>query len=210
MPCFPPPGLPGWNSPASLVLSGHYDSLPSFPPHFVSFAWRYHFCCTAVLLRRLCVPNRQPGSSLLRGLSLPLNQVETTGPPAFLGNLNCPLALLTRPRRHRLRHSLWRHIDTAPAVSTTKAVALNLSRLNHTASGLAVYASQCRLPENTTQDSLLVAGQALPGGIDYPQGSDERLPNITSLSYSFLLSQAYAAQGHAFFLVESGLRFGFC
>ena len=44
---FPPqdPGRSG--SPASAVLSGCYDFLPPIPPHFVSFAWRYHgriFC----------------------------------------------------------------------------------------------------------------------------------------------------------------------
>src|SRR5581483_3582786 len=29
------------SSPASTVLSRRYDILPSVPPHFVSFAWRY-------------------------------------------------------------------------------------------------------------------------------------------------------------------------
>ena len=29
------------SSPASTVLSKRYDILPSVPPHFVSFAWRY-------------------------------------------------------------------------------------------------------------------------------------------------------------------------
>jgi hypothetical protein len=48
-----------------------------------------------------------------------------------------------------------------------------ISGLNHTAFDLAVYASQGRSPA-TTQDSLPAAGPALPGGIGYPQGSDER------------------------------------
>ena len=34
--------LDGASSPASSVLSGRYDFLPSLPPHFVAFAWRYH------------------------------------------------------------------------------------------------------------------------------------------------------------------------
>ena len=34
--------LGGASSPASPVLSGRYDFLPSVPPHFVAFAWRYH------------------------------------------------------------------------------------------------------------------------------------------------------------------------
>jgi hypothetical protein len=51
-PCFPRPGLPagaslpspgssGASSPASTVLSRHYDFLPPVPPHFVAFVWRY-------------------------------------------------------------------------------------------------------------------------------------------------------------------------
>jgi hypothetical protein len=50
--CFPRSGLPadaslsstgssGASSPASTVLSKRYDFLPSVPPHFVTFAWRY-------------------------------------------------------------------------------------------------------------------------------------------------------------------------
>jgi hypothetical protein len=50
--CFPRSCLPadaslpftgssGASSPASTVLSRHYDSLPSIPPHFVAFVWRY-------------------------------------------------------------------------------------------------------------------------------------------------------------------------
>jgi hypothetical protein len=48
-----------------------------------------------------------------------------------------------------------------------------ISGLNHTAFDLAVYASQCRSPD-TTQDLLQAAGPALPDGIGYPQGFDER------------------------------------
>jgi hypothetical protein len=35
-------------SPGSTVLSRHCDFLPHFPPHFVSFAWRYHGCAGPV------------------------------------------------------------------------------------------------------------------------------------------------------------------
>jgi hypothetical protein len=45
---------------------------------------------------------------------------------------------------------------------TAKAPAKGLSTLNSMAFGLAVYASQCKLPR-PTQDSLPAAGQALPG-----------------------------------------------
>ncbi len=53
----------------------------------------------------------------------------------------CP-ALRPRQDRH-VRPS--RHADTAPAMSTTKAPTNVLSRLHHTASALAVYASQDEL-----------------------------------------------------------------
>ena len=53
----------------------------------------------------------------------------------------------------------------------------SIAELDH----LAVYASQPgSLP--STQDSLPTAGQALSGGIDYPQGSNERFPSCTPTS----------------------------
>src|SRR4051794_34421409 len=57
-----------------------------------------------------------------------------------------------------------------PLFRTTRASATGqLSRLNHAASVLAVYASQYA-SRRTTQDSLAVGGQPLPHGIGYPQG----------------------------------------
>src|SRR6202789_2075408 len=50
---------------------------------------------------------------------------------------------------------------------------LVISGLNHRAFDLAVYASQWRSPA-PTQDSLPAAGPALPDGIGYPQGFNER------------------------------------
>ena len=60
-----------------------------------------------------------------------------------------------------------------------------ISGLNHTAFDLAVYASQGRSPA-TTQDSLPAAGPALPDGIGYPQGSDERFHIADSPFPSFV------------------------
>ena len=45
----------------------------------------------------------------------------------------------------------------------------------------------------TTQDSLPVAGQALPDGLAYPQGSNERFPSLRL--HLILLSQACVTQG---------------
>ena len=39
---FPPPGPRGAGSPTSTVLSADSDFSTPVPPHFVSFAWRYH------------------------------------------------------------------------------------------------------------------------------------------------------------------------
>jgi hypothetical protein len=52
----------------------------------------------------------------------------------------------------------------APGHQKAEAPTKGLSTLNSTAFGLAVYASQGRLPD-TTQDSLPVAGQALQDGV---------------------------------------------
>jgi len=84
----------------------------------------------------------------------------------------------------------------APAMTTTKApTRFQLSRLNRTASGLAVYASSGVLPRKT-QNSLPAAGQALPDGLGYPQGCYERF-----LMLLILLSRAFLALGHTGFSV---------
>ena len=64
----------------------------------------------------------------------------------------------------------------APAMTKTRAHDKEISGLNHTAFDLAVYASQWRSPA-PTQDSLPAAGPALPDGIGYPQGFNERFPS---------------------------------
>src|SRR5207248_2679491 len=62
-----------------------------------------------------------------------------------------------------------------------------ISGLDRTAFALTVYAPPSRSP-GPTQDSFLAAGQALPGGIDDPQGSAERFPRHSG--HLFPLSQA--------------------
>ncbi len=68
---------------------------------------------------------------------------------------------------------------------------IQLSRLNRTALGLAVYASPGALPHKT-QNSLPAAGQALPGGDWCPAGLLRKVSDMI-----VLLSRAYLAQGHA-------------
>jgi len=69
-----------------------------------------------------------------------------------------------------------------------------ISGLNRTALALADYASPAALPQRT-QDSLLVAGQALPDGIGYPQGFYERFSSC--FLHLVLLSQAFLAQSES-------------
>src|SRR6516162_6887235 len=80
-----------------------------------------------------------------------------------------------RPRRDQAAHLDQGQdcLTRPPHLTTTRAHNEEISGLNHTAFDLAVYASQWRFPA-TTQDSLLAVGPTLPGGIGYPQGSNER------------------------------------
>ena len=96
---FPTRGPLGSSSPASTVLSTHYDFLPPFSPHFVAFAWRYHGNTRAFAPETAecrgqrawgCSPGSPAGSS----------SVETTGSPTFLGNPVC-LCPALRPRQDR-------------------------------------------------------------------------------------------------------------
>jgi len=75
--------------------------------------------------------------------------------------------------------------DAALATSTTKAPTKELSRLNHTASALAVYASPSLLPP-PTQDSLRLPVQLYRAGFE-PAGSIERFQS--AILHLILLSQ---------------------
>ena len=90
-PRFPPPAPAGGSSPASSVLPRRYDFLPSVPPHFVTFVWRYlslHSLCSLLGGR---VPRQGP--ELVGPVSPPGNSTEeATGSRKFLGKLNCPFA----------------------------------------------------------------------------------------------------------------------
>ena len=72
----------------------------------------------------------------------------------------------------------------------TSAPRTSLSRLITTACTLAVYASQLGLPHYTTQDSLPVGGQPLPGRIRTYWVYDEGFQAL-SIAYPFLPSQAW-------------------
>ena len=94
-----------------------------------------------------------------------------TGSPKFLGDPNDPFAHVLRLRRD----GWFQTVDAEASFFRTVAwpllrerqrlsQRLKLSKLNHMALGLAVYASPQALPLST-QDSLLAVGQTLPDGI---------------------------------------------
>jgi len=185
VPSFPPTvprsgaSLPsprsGWaRSRASTVLSRRYDFLPPISPHFVSFAWRYHTLRLGLRSHRARTQPRWTGSALgsatPRG---PIETVETTGSPKFLGNPNCFYARFCDsgrtacPHCHdgaaarpplRVRRGLL-HWDFRSSISWPRSWLSTLRSVGH---------------PTTTQDSLPGAGQALLGGLGYPQGLDER------------------------------------
>ena len=136
----------GASSPASSVLSGRYDFLPPVSPRFVAFAWRYHPSArispaprpsaAAGGLRELVTRYLQPGSCRWKRQDL----LRSWGTPIVL--LPCS------PTPVGPTHQAMQCVGAAPAVSTAKAPAFVLSRLNHTASALAVYASQAGLPRH--------------------------------------------------------------
>ena len=152
-PCFSPTGpsldalLPSAGSPR-VEFPGFNGTiralrLPAVRPAALRFLrlavppWHARFAPTGVA----CDAGDQGFLLFLLRLPLAGIQVETTGPLTFLGNPDCALALLFDPGR-LVRTRPLRCNDAAPAMSTTKAPALWLSRLNHTASALAVYAPQ--------------------------------------------------------------------
>jgi hypothetical protein len=99
---------------------------------------------------------------------------ETIGSPRFPGNPHGHWPCSPTPAGPDMRSGSKRHMpDAAPVADKNEGSRDDLSRLNYTAFDLAVYASQGRSPA-PTQDSLPAAGPALPDGIGYPQGSNER------------------------------------
>jgi hypothetical protein len=99
MPRFPPQGPLGVRSPASPVLSRHSDFPTSVPPHFVSFAWRYH---QSTRLFSSLPPSPSAGGG--PGVVNPVSPsgvffVETSGSPKFLGDPYSRLHMVSDPGR---------------------------------------------------------------------------------------------------------------
>jgi hypothetical protein len=182
---FPPQGPRGPGSPASSVLSGAATpDRPSRRTSLPSFGGTPHG--TLASLPRRGVQRRRPGvSAVPLRLPLPDSGGETTGPPMFLRNLDCAFALLCDPGRivhpgpgefsfiGRRRGPRSNH-DEGSCIATFEAQSHSFStrclRL-----AVADYSA-------TTQDSLPAAGLALPDGLGYPQGSNERFQSLRPTS----------------------------
>ena len=140
----------------------------------MSFAGQY----PPVRLRSFLLPaRRRPGGLGYSGLATPCQSLSRGSRRASQVPGEPPLCLrhVLRPRRDR-RHQAMRCVGAAPVRLKTKArrgwcSRGSIARLGHSLSTLR----RARY-RDATQDSLPAAGQALPGGLAYPQGSSERFP----------------------------------
>jgi hypothetical protein len=89
--------------------------------------------------------------------------VKTTGSLTFLGNPTCAYAVLFDPGRTE-PSGLTTVAARPPQSPLRRLPRAVISRLDHTASALAVYASQCWLPTHHARLAS-AAGQALPEGL---------------------------------------------
>ncbi len=108
-----------------------------------------------------------------------LPKERATGPPRFLKNPTMNVPCSSTPAGP-LRSTNCRASMLPSAKLTASAPARTvISGLNHTARSLAVYASQGGLPHRYAR---LASGgwPALPGGVGYPLGSNERFQVIPS------------------------------
>jgi len=173
----PSPSLPGVPAVQVPPLPRYYGKvrLPaSLSPRFVSFAWRYQALRLSFRSRRSRAPNRGPG--VHHPVPRPGQYAwRRPGPPRFLGNPCVPMPCSQTPAGPPLPGRFGRaarppHMATARA-PTRRQFRGSIAEPRYWLSTLRRVSCL-----TATQDSLLDAGQAFPGGIVDPQGSDERFP----------------------------------
>ena len=140
------------------------DSLPPVPSRFVSFARRLPPLASVFVSPAKSDADLGPGVFGAGNSSKPVGkEMETSGRPKFLGNPIVPAPCSWTPARPACQ--AIRQVGAAPRAfnygGSPRAV---ISGLDHTASALAVYASQCG-SRRPTQDSLLAAGQLYQAGL---------------------------------------------
>ena len=157
----------GW-FPRFVGTMSHYDFLGAFSPHFVAFMRRY--LGTSEFRPRSASdagPADHPGVCGT-GCSRPVDFEEPSGSPKFPGNpldhspcSPTPAGSSTRcgTRGQRTRHG--------PRLKPRRGLPrlAKFSGLNHTAFGLAVYASWWRSPAPARKTRFRLLVPALPGGI---------------------------------------------
>ena len=151
------------------------DSLPPFPPASVSFGWQYPSRCACLRFSRLA--RRRPrGLELWVRPPLPLLSRWSRRISQVPGEPSCAYALFSDPGGTGVP-GLIQYADTAPASSNNEGFPREHTfgaQSHGFDTGCLRFAR--RVAPQATQDSLPAAGQALPGGIRYPQGSYERFP----------------------------------
>ncbi len=177
------------SSPASSVLSKRYDALP--PSRRTSFP---SLGGTSVALVGFApIRTSEP---LGPGVGNPVSPAGSSprseqGSPKFLGNPNCPFAHIPIRRRQDCLHQTIQCSSVALGHRKAKAPTKGLSALNSMAFGLAVYASQCGLPQHHARlASSCWSGST--GRAFHPQGSVERFQSCRL--HLIPLSQACLAQ----------------
>jgi hypothetical protein len=122
------------------------DSLPPVPPGSVAFAGWYRPCVRLLRSRGLWTP---PTASLdlwsCRNPHRRCSSAEMTGPPRFLEGPQWTYAVLFDPGRADAPGPCGAPMLSPLHHTRTTSAKFSLSRLDHTASALAVYASQAPL-----------------------------------------------------------------
>ena len=177
------PGVHRDSSPGSAVL---WDApTPRRPSRSASLPSRADTIVSPVIRSPRPWASRRGPGSLVSGLPI-RNRDGDVGVSQVPGEPRWPLPVLFDPGG--IRRVLWdqvrQHLTRPPHTSTAKAPGVFSSRgsITRPLTWLSTLRRVSRL--TATQDSLLAAGPALPGGIGCPQGSDERFLS----SRLFLLS----------------------
>ena len=184
---FPPLAPAGDSSPASPVLSECSDFPPSVPLRSLSFAKRYHALLLVARRRGVAVAGSSsvltpvPQSSAFDSLSWRRGDLPGSSATPLR---TCPAL---RPRRTRCAKATNDAPDVAfRSVDGVGSAFSHLSRLNHTAYSLAVYASRLGLlRSNTTKDSLPAGGDPWRGQDSHLLGCLRRFPLCASTHIVF-------------------------
>ena len=179
-PRFPPLAPAGNRSPASPVLSRRYDFLPSVPPHFVAFVWRYLQRSLVLFAPRRTSAPPKPGVGhpvAPAGITQRKRQDIPSSWGTPIVRLPCSRdagrTVVTRPVQCN---------SMAPGMKKAKAPTKGLSTLNSMAFGLAAYASPYELPR---YDARLASSRLsdVTGRAFHPQGSLRKVSELFLTSH---------------------------